>query len=239
MVKGNICRIEDCNKIITSERSSLCNTHKHRWFKYKSFDNPKPKMPDGFIQFCGIHGYLTKEMVRVKNRRKCCIKCIKVKDKKSKFIILDTSITERKCGCCKEIKPIESFSPHQNTQRWPICRVCRVNYASASRAKHKYHYRKWYNLTADQYNELLKAQNYRCYICNRTADEAQPGKKNKRENNLSVDHCHELEKQGIMAIRGLLCFPCNIALGKFNDNITILKKAIEYLDRDPVLITKQ
>lgn len=42
---------------------------------------------------------------------------------------------------------------------------------------------------------------------------------------LSVDHNHKSNK-----IRGLLCLNCNAGLGNFRDNITLLKKAISYLE---------
>jgi len=41
---------------------------------------------------------------------------------------------------------------------------------------------------------------------------------------LHVDHCHTTGK-----VRGLLCFTCNSAIGKFKDNIDIIQSAIIYL----------
>ena len=280
MALGDICRVENCEKLVTKKGSKLCSMHRHRWERHRTFDDPIrtknlictidgcekeaigkklcdmhkarfdrnghydivrnfPKKINEITKFCEIHGQLSLDAIYLEKGGKYCRQCRNKKNKDRKFIILDPSVTERKCGCCKEVKPTDSFSPQQNTQRWPICKMCRVNYASVHRAKHKHHYKKWYNLTKDQFNEILKSQNYRCYICNRTADEAQPGRRNKRENNLAVDHCHRLEKEGIMAIRGLLCFSCNAALGKFNDDVILLTKAIQYLDREPVLITKK
>ncbi len=42
-----------------------------------------------------------------------------------------------------------------------------------------------------------------------------------------VDHCHSTNK-----VRGLLCYPCNVALGMFKDQPTILERAINYLNGD-------
>lgn len=42
---------------------------------------------------------------------------------------------------------------------------------------------------------------------------------------LCYDHCHETNM-----FRGFLCRTCNTAIGKFKDNIHLLKKAIEYLE---------
>lgn len=44
-------------------------------------------------------------------------------------------------------------------------------------------------------------------------------------NTLSVDHDHSTGK-----VRGLLCDPCNMALGSFEDSISSLNNAISYLD---------
>ncbi len=41
---------------------------------------------------------------------------------------------------------------------------------------------------------------------------------------LHVDHCHTSGK-----VRGLLCYNCNNGLGRFKDDIIVLKKAVDYL----------
>ncbi len=41
-----------------------------------------------------------------------------------------------------------------------------------------------------------------------------------------IDHDHKTEK-----IRGVLCNNCNTALGLFDDNIKIMKDAIQYLEQ--------
>lgn len=75
-----------------------------------------------------------------------------------------------------------------------------------------------YGINADQYDAMLKEQNNVCAICN---------KEEMCDRILAVDHCHKSKK-----VRGLLCTNCNMALGKFQDNIDYLKKAIEYMERD-------
>jgi len=73
-----------------------------------------------------------------------------------------------------------------------------------------------YGITADEYNYLFIKQEGKCAICKQ-----HQGTLPKR---LSVDHCHETGK-----IRGLLCNKCNVSLGNFNDDISLLKEAIKYL----------
>ena len=61
--------------------------------------------------------------------------------------------------------------------------------------------------------------------CARSADQPRP-----EERTLHVDHDHETG-----AIRGLLCFTCNNALGDFRDSSDLFHAAAEYLDRDDEL----
>lgn len=82
-----------------------------------------------------------------------------------------------------------------------------------------------YNITADEYNDMLTAQGGVCAICS---------KPNSSEKPLSVDHCHtgSSVRRGTRnkkKVRGLLCEHCNHGLGKFFDNVNVLQNAIEYL----------
>ena len=48
-----------------------------------------------------------------------------------------------------------------------------------------------------------------------------------KENKLYVDHNHKTDR-----VRGLLCMNCNSALGHLNEDLTIIKKAIEYIENN-------
>lgn len=74
-----------------------------------------------------------------------------------------------------------------------------------------------YKITMSQYEALSRKQSGKCAICF-----ASP--KDMRYGVLCIDHCHRTGK-----IRGLLCFECNIGLGKFEDKHEILINAIDYL----------
>lgn len=82
-------------------------------------------------------------------------------------------------------------------------------------------YSKWYSLnkkfglTKEEYQAKEQAQNYVCAICS-----------NKCSRALAVDHDHSTGK-----IRGLLCSGCNRGIGYLKDDISILKKAIAYLEQ--------
>ena len=73
-----------------------------------------------------------------------------------------------------------------------------------------------YGLTAEQYEQMLKNQNSLCAIC-------QQPERTKR-GTLHVDHNHITGEN-----RALLCSMCNMSLGGFRDNPTLLLRAAEYI----------
>ena len=80
---------------------------------------------------------------------------------------------------------------------------------------------KKFGINSDQYEAILRDQNGLCAICQ---------KEDPCNRQLAVDHCHATKK-----VRGLLCTNCNMALGKFQDNIEYLKKSIEYMERNYIV----
>lgn len=76
--------------------------------------------------------------------------------------------------------------------------------------------RRDYNITYDDYNNMLLKQNYSCAICGTHQD-------NLRQK-LCIDHNHATGK-----IRSLLCHGCNLILGNCLESITVLENAIKYL----------
>jgi hypothetical protein len=77
-------------------------------------------------------------------------------------------------------------------------------------------------LTPHDYELELQNQNYVCAICY----QPETASRNGLLKRLAVDHNHLTN-----GYRGLLCQNCNTGLGQFQDNIAILKQAIQYLER--------
>lgn len=71
-----------------------------------------------------------------------------------------------------------------------------------------------YGITLKEYNQRIIKQNGKCLICH-------------KKSKLHIDHNHKTNK-----IRGLLCERCNPGLGFFNDDVNILKSAINYLTEE-------
>lgn len=72
-----------------------------------------------------------------------------------------------------------------------------------------------YGVTEEQYQDLYERQDGCCAICG------------KYQEVLDLDHVHG--KKGIEAVRGLLCKPCNRAIGALGDTAQGLEKALNYL----------
>ena len=72
-----------------------------------------------------------------------------------------------------------------------------------------------YNITLDQFNQILESQDNRCAIC---------GKEFTENNPPCVDHNHETKQ-----VRALLCFKCNAGLGSFDEDPKLFDKAKSYV----------
>ncbi len=70
-------------------------------------------------------------------------------------------------------------------------------------------------VTQEQYDGAYLKQKGVCAIC---SNKCISGRR------LSADHCHTT---GLF--RGLLCRQCNVGLGNFRDNLTLMGKAMDYL----------
>lgn len=77
------------------------------------------------------------------------------------------------------------------------------------------HLKRKFGITVSEYQEMFDVQNGKCAICG----------KDDNGKSLSVDHNHNTGK-----VRGLLCRKCNTGIGLFNDNISLIYKAVRYLE---------
>lgn len=133
-------------------------------------------------------------------------------------------LTEKKCGNCRETKPIAEFhAPYRG-----YCKEC-------ERSKQRERYRedraylgrersyeksiqRLYGITLTEYEAMREAQDSRCAICGNAPDDR-----------LHVDHDHATGK-----VRELLCRPCNAGIAGARDDISVLRAMIAYLERHGV-----
>ncbi len=79
-----------------------------------------------------------------------------------------------------------------------------------------------YGLSVPEYDQMIIDCDNKCHICRKSETYLFAGKIRR----LCLDHDHKTGK-----LRGLLCFACNMALGKFGDDQMRLQSAIDYLKK--------
>lgn len=115
----------------------------------------------------------------------------------------------KRCGHCKELKPIDQFVVHKSKKRPnglgfdSRCNPCRREYFQKKR----------YGMTDEEY-AVFKEQPV-CMICG-----AAPHKRN----GLTCDHDHVTG-----AIRGAICTPCNFVIGHVDRSPERLERIAAYL----------
>ena len=78
-----------------------------------------------------------------------------------------------------------------------------------------------YGITIDEYNIMFDKQEGLCAICFKPPTETKP---------LCVDHDHDTDTDNV---RGLLCRACNSGLGHFQDDFSLIERAVIYLSNAP------
>jgi hypothetical protein len=114
----------------------------------------------------------------------------------------------KRCASCDEIKPLTQFhrARSQSGGYNCYCKTCRKAMGAEA------HLLKNYGMTRAELEALVDAQDGLCAICvERPA--------------VHVDHDHATGQ-----VRGVLCFPCNAALGQFRDRTDLLARAATYLE---------
>ena len=128
------------------------------------------------------------------------------------------------CKRCSTTKPIDNFYIRKRGRdlRHSICKECTKKIVTEKYRENPMVWReaelkRRYDMNQDDYNQILTEQNNCCAICGTT----KPGARRKH---FMIDHCHTTGK-----VRGLLCKSCNIAIGEFKDDVSLLEKAVLYL----------
>lgn len=136
------------------------------------------------------------------------------------------------CSGCRETKELTEFWRRSDRKNGYVsrCKECRNKAQKEAyreepkRADNrKQKLRINFGLSVEEYDSLSKKQGDVCAICK------EPEKALSRLGHpkyLAVDHCHTTGK-----IRGLLCHNCNIGIGNLKDSVSLLKEAIDYLNR--------
>jgi hypothetical protein len=135
------------------------------------------------------------------DKRKICSKCRVTKDY-SEFGA-DASVISGIASWCKECK-YASNARYRNNYPEKYAESTRFTQAKVR-----------YGIDKATYERLMSEQGQKCAICRSSL---------KLDKNTHVDHDHSTG-----AVRGILCGDCNLGLGRFKDDPTILASAIDYL----------
>ncbi len=134
-----------------------------------------------------------------------------------------TNTIKKKCATCKKSKLLSEFAidNQRKNGRSSYCGLCKKDrsqkYYQENKHKMKDSYlRKLYNISMEEYLNLLEKQGGVCAIC-RTVGTAKRA--------MHVDHDHETG-----AVRAILCHGCNSGLGAFKDSPHLLRLAAEYVE---------
>ena len=172
-------------------------------------------------------------------------------------LLTKNNMNSKRCTTCNEIKAITEFQFSRPNVRRSNCKSCQneynknyrklnlkpltekrkeymEKYRTVNKGKRNTYLKEWgaknpelkraqkyrhrYKINIEDYHELYLKQKGLCAICKKK----DLGRKNAKY--FIVDHDHSANK-----VRGLLCHKCNLLLGTVKDDITILKRAIEYL----------
>ena len=123
-----------------------------------------------------------------------------------------------KCKRCNEERTIDQFYKNNKS----TCKEClKEKTREYKRSNVGYHRKsmlmKTYGLTLEDFDRMLKEQDYGCAICG--------SKSSGDSHSFRVDHNHETGE-----VRGLLCNPCNLTLGNAKECSKRLRSCAEYLE---------
>lgn len=142
-------------------------------------------------------------------------------------------MAEKFCAGCQNNLPLSDFTLRKTGKRTgqPVskCKKCRVLVNNQYKGKEGSLYdrvgwpskiRRAYGVEPEDYYRMLSEQGGGCAICGSKT----PGYNGKKK--FAIDHCHITGM-----VRGVLCHPCNKALGLFKDEPETMMKAAAYINR--------
>lgn len=167
-------------------------------------------------------------------------------------------MTTKICVRCKVEKDISEFHNRKRSKDGKAfaCAEC-INYGTRNSPNRKKHQKAWnekrkgyhkeyyeknkimwlnrgrenylirtFGITQKQFDEMLESQGGVCAICGKQERVYTPGLVINETRRMCIDHDHKTGK-----IRGILCYACNVSIGRFDDNPETLRRAAEYLEK--------
>jgi hypothetical protein len=157
-----------------------------------------------------------------------------------------TTTDSKLCLVCRKEKSLSDFPPSNNKastdRRARFCKECALNMSPSD--KQHIHVQCWrkgksdhisrqrsqkrnedkFRVSPEEYAQMFEKQGGVCAICKKANTRVSAAG---RVMLLAVDHDHVTGK-----VRGLLCTRCNLGIGYFRDNPTIVNAAVAYLEKN-------
>lgn len=155
-----------------------------------------------------------------------------IKEHEQEKIALAKSKPKKTCIHHGELLPADIAVNSLGQTRCKLCqkesKICtRRSKGDAKQKDRQYNLKSSYGISVEEYDSLSASQNDLCMVCKKKETKKMRGVVSR----LSVDHCHQAEKNGEMKIRGLLCMKCNTGIAMFNDSPEMLREAANYLEK--------
>ena len=145
-----------------------------------------------------------------------CTVCLAAKTPQDFAIRTGTNRPRRQCRKCVSIRVMANRRARDAALSAEVIRDRNRRYRLANQSENARNSRKRnlrrFGITIEQFEEMLERQADRCVLCSDLMTSPH------------VDHDHLTGN-----VRGLLCQRCNMGLGLFRDNTTVLANAIAYL----------
>jgi len=131
----------------------------------------------------------------------------------------------KQCKTCLIVKEYSFFPKHKECKNGVSgkCKLCEndrkrplINKTKRKDTK----YKRRYNLTTLDVQEMMNKQEEKCGICKKSISLSDVGEKS----TANVDHCDQPWR-----IRGMLCYGCNVGIGLLKHDIKALESAILWI----------
>jgi hypothetical protein len=136
----------------------------------------------------------------------------------------------KRCSKCTRALPASAFAKSKDRSDglagW--CKEC-FNAFMRNGGKRRSLLKRTYGLTVEQYDAILAGQRGGCAVCGHPPKPDRVGRKH-----LHVDHNHADGR-----VRGLLCSPCNTALGLLREDPEVITKLWRYIEKDRERIAEE
>lgn len=155
---------------------------------------------------------------------KRCAQCATEKDASAFYVGTAGRLRSQCKACYADFNKQQSVRHSEQRQTYEAARgpgwvrSGRAKWAVTEAQRWGTYVRRTYGISLDQAEQMFAIQQTACAVCRRRCNRS-------TTHRLCIDHDHASGR-----VRGLLCFQCNVGLGKFRDSAELLQRAAAYLE---------